>query len=60
MRGNTELTYYAVQLCTADNGDHKAGELLVTPVKYVSSFTQPGLEMTFYSEAITAIAWKAA
>ena len=60
VRGNTELTYYAVQLCTADNGDHKAGELLVTPVKYVSSFTQPGLEMTFYSEAITAIAWKAA
>lgn len=57
-RGKTAQTYYAVQMFTADTRFHKAGDVVVTPVS-IDTYAKTGLELTVYSEAVMAIAWKA-
>ena len=57
-RGKTAQTYYAVQMFTADTRFHKAGDVVVTPVR-IDTYAKTGLEFTVYSEAVMAIAWKA-
>lgn len=57
-RGKTALTYYAVQMFTADTRFHKAGDVVVTPVS-IDTYAKTGLQFTVYSEAVMAIAWKA-
>ena len=57
-RGKTAQTYYAVQMFTADTRFHKAGDVVVTPVS-IDTYAKTGLQFTVYSEAVTAIAWKA-
>ena len=57
-RGKTAQTYYAVQMFTADTRFHKAGDVVVTPVR-IDTYAKTGLQFTVYSEAVMAIAWKA-
>ena len=57
-RGKTAQTYYAVQVFTADNAGHKAGDVVVTPLR-MDNYAKTGLQFTVYSEAVMAIAWKA-
>ena len=57
-RGKTAQTYYAVQMFTADNAGHKAGDVVVTPIRLLQN-GKNGMELTVYSEAVLAIAWKA-
>lgn len=57
-RGKTAQTYYAVQMFTANTRFHKAGDVVVTPVS-IDTYAKTGLELTVYSEAVMAIAWKA-
>lgn len=57
-RGKTAQTYYAVQMFTADTRFHKAGDVVVTPVS-IDTYAKTGLQLTVYSEAVMAIAWKA-
>ena len=57
-RGKTAQTYYAVQMFTADTRFHKSGDVVVTPVS-IDTYAKTGLELTVYSEAVMAIAWKA-
>ena len=57
-RGKTAQTYYAVQMFTADNAGHKAGDVVVTPLR-MDNYAKTGLQFTVYSEAVMAIAWKA-
>lgn len=57
-RGKTAQTYYAVQMFTADTRFHKAGDIIVTPVR-MDTYDKNGLKFTVYSEAVMAIAWKA-
>ena len=54
-KGKMAQTYYAVQVFTANNAGHKAGDVVVTPIKVKGS----QMELTVYSEAVMAIAWKA-
>ena len=57
-KGKAAQTYYAVQVFTADTRFHKAGDVLVTPVKLLQN-GKNGMELTVYTEAVLAIAWKA-
>ena len=57
-RGKAAQNYYAVQMFTADNAGHKAGDVVVTPIRLLQN-GQNGMELTVYSEAVLAIAWKA-
>lgn len=57
-RGKPAQTYYAVQMFTADTRFHKAGDVVVTPVR-IDTYAKTGLQFTVYSEAVMAIAWKA-
>ena len=57
-RGKAAQNYYAVQMFTADNAGHKAGDVVVTPIRLLQN-GKNGMELTVYSEAVLAIAWKA-
>ena len=57
-RGKAAQNYYAVQIFTADNACHKAGDVVVTPIRLLQN-GKNGMELTVYSEAVLAIAWKA-
>ena len=57
-RGKAAQNYYAVQMFTADNAGHKAGDVMVTPIRLLQN-GKNGMELTVYSEAVLAIAWKA-
>lgn len=57
-RGKAAQNYYAVQIFTADNAGHKAGDVVVTPIRLLQN-GKNGMELTVYSEAVLAIAWKA-
>ena len=57
-RGKTAQIYYAVQVFTADTRFHKAGDVVVTPLR-MDNYAKTGLQFTVYSEAVMAIAWKA-
>lgn len=57
--GKMAQTYYAVQVFTADTIGHKAGDIVVTPVKLLNG-GKNGMQLTVYTEAIVVIAWKAA
>lgn len=56
-RGKTAQTYYAVQMFTADTRFHKAGDIIVTPVR-MDTYDKNGLKFTAYSQSIVALAWK--
>lgn len=57
-RGKAAQNYCAVQMFTADNAGHKAGDVVVTPIRLLQN-GKNGMELTVYSEAVLAIAWKA-
>lgn len=57
-RGKAAQNYYAVQMFTADNAGYKAGDVVVTPIRLLQN-GKNGMELTVYSEAVLAIAWKA-
>ena len=51
-----KYTWYAVQLLTVDAHGHNAGDVIITPVAQ----TDKGLQLTVYTQAVVALAWKEA